>query len=229
MRRWVWLMVAMLAGCRGARESDAPLPGAAAPVSPAPPPATRPCPENVARTMFRAYTLAVPMRGGLVATQIGANTPLAQFVTGNKEMFGRNAPATRCARAVAFALLAGAGAQAREGAAGADRIAERWGSSVPPSIVADAQRDVRSQGSDAYALSQELAWLAQVLPDVANDDFTSFNTTGTMARQALRQMGPMMNPIMTSNPQLRAQVDGMMKAYGSMLEGSLVRVAVAMQ
>src|SRR5690349_13896706 len=114
-------------------------PPAAAAAGPAEAPARRParppCPESAARVFFHAYTLSIPFRNGRVATQISAATPLAQFAVEERARLGRDAPAIRCGRAVAYAFMLNGAQQGRESGQMADRIAEKWAGSVPPDII----------------------------------------------------------------------------------------------
>ena len=173
---------------------------------------TGPSKEETARVLAHTYVLATP---------ISSPEALFDYVQENREYFVKNGPAIRLARALGNRLI-------REGVGAYDPNAfERAMGVGPAEFAPDVARSLNEGAYQALAMGQELCWLADVLPAVAVGDYGPYQTTGTLARQAVRQSLPYIYGMMEMlDPEIAQLYEETMNLYMPLAEDYIFMLAM---
>jgi hypothetical protein len=84
---------------------------------------------------------------------------------------------------------------------------------------------LHSYGADTIAVGQEFLWLSEVLPSAARGNYTPYNTTGTPARQTVRQIWPYYETYCRVDPQPCQLMRATISEAAPVLEAQILRVA----
>jgi len=143
-----------------------------------------PCSQDAALVLARAYILAQPL---LVADDIYINNgePLRKWVAQRPDVFGREGVVTRCAARVGPRI-------AQQGIGLYDPNAYEKVMDSSPAEISHLSQDVADRMNDSatnlFELGQELTWLAEILPAVADGDLEPFLNTGYTLRNEKKQL-----------------------------------------
>lgn len=173
------------------------------------------CTESVARVVGQAYWLSNPLSEG----------NLGEFLGRNNELFVANGHGIRCTKALGEHLI-------RAGNSAYDPNAyERAAGVGPIEFAGDVADSINSGSVDLFMMGKELVWLSNVLPAAAHGNFGPLNSTGTPARQQIRQVLPIY-AMMMQDPEMRAMwqqiVQPLMRAYGPMAVDQIVMLSLMM-
>jgi hypothetical protein len=91
---------------------------------------------------------------------------------------------------------------------------------------AQADKGLRSYGSDSISVGNELIWLSQVLPPAALGNTAPYNTTGTPTRQAARQYLPLLQMYCQSNPSFCQTIQAALLNAAPSMEDQIYALAV---
>jgi hypothetical protein len=141
------------------------------------------CQDTSARFAARAYVLSIPL--------MGQEKELIALMERNANEFAVGGGTIRCMNVLGNALIAGALGQF--GQFRSYSAQERFGNMMPAELAhlpGQVDDSLQSYGSDAFAMGQELVWLARVLPPAAQGDYGPYNAAGTLSRQAMAQVLP---------------------------------------
>lgn len=203
-----------------------------APPTPAPARSESPCSEKAAQAIARAYLLSIPIVEGRFALEIDGQSALTRFVQANRELFSRIGAAVVCARFLSPRVSA-QGASNYDRHAG-DRVIEQWGADAPEiagEVARDVQRDVNAGAQSQMMLGQELAWLAEVLPAVADGNLAPYNAARSPSRILMREQMPAIAMLEQIDPNaarlMRAEMQKAMTQYGPAFEQQIIAMARA--
>ena len=242
MKRRNWPIVAVCFGCglvfiyyvsRSQQSRGNNIVSISEPIQSSPIPARRsesPCTDIAANALARAYGLAIPISGDTFSLIIDESSPLTKYVRSNRALFTRGGSSVRCAAAVGRHVVSLGPETLRSNQDIYDAVERRWGGHAPD-IAASAALELRNQGSDMYSLGDELMWLAQVLPDVVESNYSSFNAANSQARQTLKQYLSLFDTMlgMAGDRELFRQVFNQTKEqYGPYTENALIILASAL-
>lgn len=178
--------------------------------------------EGVARAVAHAYLLSNPLWDSQFFLSIAKDT-LAPFVERNAALFQEGGAAVRCARALGRAIVGRAinTYDPRD----AERAAVIASSNGLPEFAAPVARDLGAPAGALFQEGLELQWLAEVLPAFARGDRRSYETTGSIFRQQIKQAVPFlelqMQVIAAQDPAFAASLfQYMIPAMGMSLEQS---------
>jgi hypothetical protein len=145
--------------------------------------------ERVARAVAHAYVLSSPLWDSQFFLSMATDT-LAPFVRRNGVPFQEGGVAVRCARALGRAIVGRAIDLYDPN--DAERAAEIASSNGLPEFAAPVARELGAPAAAVFREGLELQWLAEVLPPLAQGDTRSYETTGTIFRQQLKQVVPVL-------------------------------------
>ena len=142
------------------------------------------CSDTTSLLLARAVILAAPILLTDDNVYLNDGEPLKAFAQAFRPYFLKDGKATRCAAVVGPLLV-------RHGLKLYDR--EAYGriiSTAPPEIAGQSREiadRINQPSTDMVEMGQELTWLSQVLPAVADGDMRPFNETGYPLRNYKRQ------------------------------------------
>lgn len=151
------------------------------------------CDDNASRLVAKTYMLANPV--------LIRENEIIPLIQSNLASFNPGGRAIRCMQKLGAALSNNGLAQFQQNNGNA--VGEGYAGAMPeglehlPGDVADS---LNSYVSDVYAMGQELIWLANVLPSIAQGNYTPYNSTGTYTRQMLRQVWPIYQHLCQIDP-----------------------------
>jgi hypothetical protein len=189
-----------------------------------------PCTDIAANAVARAYGLAIPVEGGTFSFIINESSPLTKYVLSHRRLFKRGGYAIRCAAALGQHVVSLGMETLRSNRDIYEGVSRRWGGQAPD-IAASAALELKNQGSDMYSLGSELIWLAEVLPNVTESNYSSFNTADSESRRTLKQYLPLFDTTlgMSGDRELYKQVLSQTKVqYGPNTENALIILASAL-
>ncbi len=171
---------------------------------------------KVAQVVGRVYYYANPLSDHSV---------LVELVQQNKAVFTENSDVIRCAKALGSILFRQAAISFGE-----NDYNKAYGRALEMGATGEQARGVadsmQSGTLDLFMLGQELLWLAEVLPSAADGDWGPFKTTGTETRIMARQLLPLMNMMLESDPDSAAIKNAVMQQYQPIVEEQMVWLAI---
>jgi hypothetical protein len=172
--------------------------------------------EAAVQHLARIYALTNPMD----------ERDFRPFLSQNRSYFVENGEAVRLAKELGLTLIA-AGVKSYD--PGAEERAYRIAGStgVPPEFAPGVARSLNSGSLELWSLGNELLWLSEVLPPATEGDLGPYQTTGTLARQQIRQVLPLLKVILKSDPAMAELYRSVMRQYGPLAEEYITSVARA--
>lgn len=175
------------------------------------------CDPGTSALVAHAYVLSIPL--------IGRENELVPYMNSASGFFAESGQATRCMQSVGAALVKKGEVMSNQFSGHA--ATERFGGRVPTGLEhlpGQVDSGLRSFGADTAAMGAEFLWLSQVLPAAAQGNYTPYNTTGTPARQTMRQVWPVYCRL---DPQLCQMVQVTISGTVPALEAEIYRVVSA--
>lgn len=191
------------------------------------------CLPEAAKTMAHAYLASFQFTEGTTSLPIDASSPFSKYVQENQKMFAKEGAATRCAAALGRHITSLGQDTYKDPKKMSDNITSKWGGQAAE-IAAQSASDVQSSGAEMFELGQELQWLANVLPDVAAGNYTTFNAADSQTRMRMKDAQPAPDAISKKSPQkpqkagtpeMAKTMDSPMHQMGPMVENQLVILA----
>ena len=78
--------------------------------------------------------------------------------------------------------------------------------------------DIQGGAVDMFMMGKELLWLAEVIPQAAMGDWSLYSNTGTEMRNSIRQVLPIINMVMGSDPAMAQLVNSVIAQFGPLAE-----------
>lgn len=173
------------------------------------------CTVESARLLGRLYYLSNPM---------GSGNDLVAFVNRNRTNLTNDGALIKCAEELGKRLIV----QSLSAFSRSD-YDDAYGSVLNMGGTMDQVRGVAGeiQGGtvDMFMMGQELLWLAKVLPPAVNGNWGPFNTTGTESRNMMRQILPIYQMMMATDPAMAQLVNRVIAQFGPLAEYQVVMLA----
>ena len=140
--------------------------------------------ESTFRILGEVYTYALPLANQSV---------LQNYVESNKYQFKKDGEIIQAAKVLGEKLL-------KKSYESYDRNSNYYyeraldmGANLDQ--ARQIENDVNSGALDLYTIGQELLWLAEVLPEAAQGNWSAYNNTGTEMRKQVRQILPLLQTL----------------------------------
>lgn len=176
------------------------------------------CDELSSQLVARSYVLTMPL--------LGLDNEMIPLMQSYPDSFAQGGGAIRCMQRLGTALVQGGLAQSNQFSGSS--ATERFGSSMPAGLAhlpGQVDDSMRSYGSDAFAMGQELLWLARVLPAAAQKNYTPYNTPGTNTRQMMAQVLPIYQMLCQMDPSICQMMLGMIRDMAPQIEQQIYVLA----
>jgi hypothetical protein len=176
----------------------------------------RTCNANDATFWAEAFILSNPV--------ITSVNELQKFVEMHKDELRNDSPLINCASLVGRKLLdKGASMYSRDDQT---RVYNNMISIGTPAHEATRIANEFNAGAyDAMMIGEELIWLAEVLPQAAEGNWTPYQTTGSERRKAARDYVALMRSLDgLMEPGTSEQISGVMKQYGPEMKQAVLYI-----
>lgn len=161
------------------------------------------CDYQMAKALGRVYILSAPFTGNI--------DQLMQLMEEYPSLFEEHGRLIVCARQIGQRLVhRGLSSYSQADYDRAYKSVLSNGGSLE--AAQEIARKMNGTSVDMFAIGNELVWLADVLPDAASGDWSSFYHTGTEVRQWLRVWGPVI--LAGLDPAIRAIFYEKLSQYG---------------
>lgn len=169
------------------------------------------CDLTTAEIIAHAYILGSPIEG---------LNDLATFVRSKYEYFEKEGKAIKCMALLGNNLIT-AGLNAYD-----PHAYESIMGKGPIELQPQVAQSINSDAVSLYTMGIELKWFAGVLPYIVKGNYTPYLTTGTPTRNQIKEILPILNLTINSDPYLKATFEEMMTIYSQLAREQIVMLAL---
>ncbi len=166
------------------------------------------CTVESARLLGQLYDLSNPMADG---------SDLVAFVNQYRTQLASDGALIRCAEELGKILIV----QSLNAFSQSD-YDDAYGSVLAMGGNMDQAQgianDIQGGAVDMFMMGKELLWLVAVMPQAARGDWHPYNNTGTEMRNSIRQVLPIINMVMGSDPAMAQLVNSVIAQFGPLAE-----------
>jgi len=158
---------------------------------------------------------------------LGRENEIIPLVQSNRVYFSPGGDAIRCMHRLGAALTHTGLSQFQQNQGNSPT--EQFAGSMPPGLEhlpGEVSDSLNRYSSDIFTMGQELNWLAEVLPSVAQGNYTPYNSTGTETRRTLRQILPMYQQICMFDPSICQMMTNIFGQLSPQIERQIYRLAL---